>query len=209
MPRTASGFEEAGDENVPGSCSRLPDGGGGGGVPHRPERAHLLQRRPPDPAVELPDLPSAGRGRADVAHLLRAVAPVGAGDQERRPTAKQMPPWFADPELGVFSNERKLTRARNRDARGLGRRRRAGGQPERRAACRGTSRTAGTSSRTSSSRCRSRSSCRRPAPSTTSTSSSRRTSRKTCGSSPPKCGRATRRCCITAKCGCARRDRRG
>src|SRR5580704_12246559 len=24
-------------------------------------------------------------------------------------TAKQMPPWFADPEVGVFSNERKLT----------------------------------------------------------------------------------------------------
>src|SRR3954471_4794960 len=24
-------------------------------------------------------------------------------------TAKQMPPWFADPDAGVFSNERKLT----------------------------------------------------------------------------------------------------
>src|SRR3982750_4934436 len=26
-------------------------------------------------------------------------------------TAKQMPPWFADPDAGVFSNERKLTAA--------------------------------------------------------------------------------------------------
>ena len=123
--------------------------------------------------------------------------------------AKQMPPWFADPDYGLFANERRLTPAEIQTLIRLGRRRRAGRQPERRRRPRARSRAAGTSSRTSSSRCRSRSSCRRPAPSTTSTSSSRRTSRKTCGSSPPRCGRATRRSCTTARCGCGRPDRRG
>ena len=67
-------------------------------------------------------------------HFLRRGAAVGAVDQDRRPWRQQMPPWFADPDYGLFSNERKLSSKRDRDAVGVGRRRRAGGQPERRAA---------------------------------------------------------------------------
>ena len=63
--------------------------------------------------------------------------------QETRPWARsikakvesrQMPPWFADPAHGQFANDRSLSQARHRDDREVGRRRRAAGRPEGRAA---------------------------------------------------------------------------
>ena len=83
--------------------------------------------------------------------------------------SKKMPPWFADPAYGHFSNERRLSAPRDRAAERVGRRRRARPATRRTRRRRSSSRTAGTSSPTSSSRCRSRSSCRRAARSTTST----------------------------------------
>ena len=109
-----------------------------------------------------------------------------------KPSAKQMPPWFADAELRATSRTNaRLSDARHRDARRVGRRRRAGRRPERRARADDISRTAGTSSLTSSSRCRSRSSFRLTGTINYKYILVKANFKKTCGSSPPRCVRAT------------------
>ncbi len=86
-------------------------------------------------------------------------------------TSRQMPPWFADPTIGHFANERRLV---DREIATLNAWADGGAPAGNEAdapACAHVQHAGGTSSLTSSSRCRSRSSCRHEAPSTTSTSS--------------------------------------
>jgi hypothetical protein len=71
---------------------------------------HVQQGRASDPAEELPGL---SRPRRDRSH--------GAAQLSRRPAlaksikiavlSRKMPPWFADPRYGHFSNDRRLSDA--------------------------------------------------------------------------------------------------
>ena len=69
-----------------------------------PARSHLHKRHRADSAAELPELPSPGRRRADVADHLRRGAAVGARHQaadRHRPHAGVMPPWYIEKDIGI------------------------------------------------------------------------------------------------------------
>ena len=195
-------------ENVPSGCGWwLPDGCGGCSVSDRSERAHLLQRRRPDLAVQLPGLSSTGRSRPDVADFLRAIAPMGQGIKTAV-TSKKMPPWFADPEFGHFANERRLSASEiatltawadagapagnPRTRRPPPFRERLEHQARRHRRDAEAVRAAGDRNRQLQVRRR-----------------QNRLQGRHVGRRPPRCGRATRRCSTTARCGCGRPDRSG
>ena len=70
----------------------------------------------------MPDLSSAGRGGADVVLTYKDVRPWAKAIREAV-MQKKMPPWFADPAHGEFSNDRRLAARRDRGHRELGGRR--------------------------------------------------------------------------------------
>jgi hypothetical protein len=75
------------------------DSGGGGDI---------QQRRRADHSEKLPDLSPARRSRADVVYELQRGAALGALDREKV-VAREMPPWFADPQHSEFSNDCRLS----------------------------------------------------------------------------------------------------
>ena len=94
--------------------------------------------------------------------------PWAQGDQDRR-RLQEDAAVVRRPGVRALLERARLSAPQIETLARVGRRGRARRRREGRAAAASSSRTAGTSSPTSSSRCRSRSSCRRAAPSTTST----------------------------------------
>ena len=86
-------------------------------------------------------------------HRPNQVAPMSLlSYQDARPwakaikakvTAREMPPWFADPRYGKFTNDKSLTAGRDRHAERVGRRGRAAGHRRARRRCRSSPRPAG------------------------------------------------------------------
>ncbi len=81
--------------------------------------------------------------KCQVCHQPNSIAPmslltyddaktVRASDQERRSSARLMPPWYMDKTVGIqhFKNDRSLSDARDRHDRPLGRSGRADGRPK-------------------------------------------------------------------------------
>ena len=150
---------------------------------------HVHQGRRADPAAVVPELPSPGRHRADVAADLRGRAALGAPIKQKVAN-REMPPWYIDRHVGIteFKDDPSLTDEEIAtittwvDA-GAPMGNPADMPPPRQF----SDSTNGTSaSRTSSSRCRSRTSCPRRAPMNSSTSWSIPGSRKTCTSWPSR-----------------------
>ena len=116
-------------------------------------------------------LPPAGRGRADVAASPSSRRGRGRKAIKKAVVSQQMPPWFADPRLRPLRQRAPAERRTTSTPSRLGGRRRPGWRPS------GTRRRRSTFDERLEhqaghrrSRCRSRSSCRPAAPSTTSTS---------------------------------------
>ena len=124
--------------------------------------AALSGRAPPtfsegrraDPVQELRRVPPADRDGADVAASPTTMRGRGRARSSRRSSAREMPPWGADPHVGKFAERPEPERGRDRHHRRVGRwrlRRKATAPTCRR---RRSSRKAGRSaSRISSSRC--------------------------------------------------------
>ena len=133
------------------------------------DRGHVPQGRGAHPPEELSGLPSAWRGRTDVAPRLQRSAPVGEGDPRRRRAE-------ADAAVGRRSALRRVLQrsfsvtAADRHRGGVGRKRRDRGRSRRRArAARVRRRVGASASPTRSFNRRSRSKCRRRERSSTST----------------------------------------
>ena len=121
-----------------------------------------------------------------------------------------MPPWHANPAHGEFSTTPACPNGQGAVP-PVGRRRHARGRPADLPRAAASSPTAGRSrSRTSSSKCPSRSTCRPRAWSSTSTSTSiPKLQRGHVDYAAPRRGRATARSCITCSCSTCRRGRDG
>ena len=91
-----------------------PLGREGRNRPRRGARGDLHQGHRADPAAQLPELPSARPGGADVAPHLRGRAAVGALDEARtaiRDKAGAMPPWYIEKNIGIqhYKNDPSLS----------------------------------------------------------------------------------------------------
>jgi hypothetical protein len=82
------------------SASLFPDG--------QYERSDVHEGCRADPAEKLPKLPRAGRGCPVLNAHVRGDAALGRS-YELTVKEKLMPPWFADPQVGHFANDRSLS----------------------------------------------------------------------------------------------------